>query len=92
MDLEGIFSYGLGSREYFMISLMGPKGRKKESPFTKLLRGTPGGVQATANTTDSACILETRETGAWLLVGRDLQRPRPACSPTPHLSPSAVVP
>ena len=87
MDLEGIFSYGLGSREYFMISLMGPEGRKKESPFAKVLRGVLGGVQAVVETTDSACTLKTQETRAWPLVGRSLQWPRPVFSP-----PSAFVP
>lgn len=75
-----------------MISLLGPKGRKKESPFTKGLRGIPGGVQAVAKTTDSACILETQETepGCWwegAFSGHD-----PPAPPTPHLSPTAVAP
>lgn len=54
MDLEGIFSYRLGNREYFIISLLGFKGRKKKSPFTTILRGITGGVQAVATATDSA--------------------------------------
>lgn len=87
MDFEGIFSYGLGSREYFMINLMGPEGRKKESPFAKVLRGVLEGVQAVVKTTDSACTLKMQETRAWPLVGRSLQWPQPVCSP-----PSTFIP
>lgn len=57
-----------------MISLMGPKGRRKESPFTKVLRGVPGGVQAVAETTDSACALDMQEAGAWPLARRKSRR------------------
>lgn len=42
IDLEGIFSYRHGSRGYFMISPTGPKGWKKESPLTAVLKALLG--------------------------------------------------
>lgn len=71
MDLEGIFSYRLGSRQYFMISPTGLKRKEKESPFATVLRGIPGGVQEVVTATDAACSLGTQEAAARPLVGGD---------------------
>lgn len=78
MDLEGIFSYRLRSREYFMIRLIGPKGRKKESPFSSVLRGIPeAGVLPVARTSKSVCPLEMQKSGPRSLGQGDLSGHEP---------------